>query len=147
MRVLEVMSRAVVTCTEFCTAETAATLLRDAEYGVLPVLNGRDVVGVVTERSICLRVVAQRCDPAAIPVLECMDSAPLVCHSEQDAYAVLARIAQSTARGAIVVDGNNELEGVLPLAVLAMRVATAARELYAALSKVNGSKSRASGAA
>jgi hypothetical protein len=66
-----------------------------------------------------------------------MARTPAVCHPEDDAYAVLEKFSQSHARGVVVVNDDNELEGVLSLAVLASRAATAARELYAALQKVN----------
>jgi CBS domain-containing protein len=113
--VIDLMTKTAIACTEFCTAETATNLLKQAEYGVLPVLNdlSREVIGVITERSICLRVVALRCDPAMIPAGECMDLQPAVCRPEDNAYAVLAKIAHSHARGAIVVNAHNELEGVL----------------------------------
>jgi len=63
---------------------------------------------------------------------------PAVCRPEDDAYAVLTKYSQSHARGVVVVNDENELEGVLSLSVLASRAATAAQELYAALQKVNG---------
>jgi hypothetical protein len=66
-----------------------------------------------------------------------MTRVPAVCHPEDDAYAVLAKFSQSHARGVVVVNDENELEGVLSLAVLAGRAASAARELYAALQRVN----------
>jgi len=139
MRVVDVMTRSALSCTEFCTAHTAANLMKQSSCGVLPVLSGasEEVIGVITERSVCLRVMALRCDPATIPAGECMDAYAAVCRPEDDAYAVLAKIAESQVRGAIVVDAANPLEGVLPVATLALRVATAARELYAALQAIH----------
>ena len=68
---------------------TVAHLLNKADYGVVPVLNqlSRGVLGVITERSICLEVVAQRRNPATVPAGECMAYAPVVCHPEDDSYA------------------------------------------------------------
>jgi CBS domain-containing protein len=139
MRVVDVMIRSAISCTDACTAYTAANLLKQVDCGVLPVLEkvSREVIGVITERSLCLRVLALRCDPVTIPAGECVDFEPAVCRPEDTAYAVLAKLAQSHARGAIVVNANNELEGVVSISVLAIRVATAAQELYAALKRVN----------
>ena len=86
---------------------------------------------------MCLEVVAQRRNPTTVPAGECMARAPAVCHPEDDAYAVLARFSQSQSRGVVVVNDENELEGILSLSVLASRAATAAQELYAALQKIN----------
>jgi CBS domain-containing protein len=148
MRVVDVMTRTAISCTEFCTAHTAANLLKQSECGIVPVLNdtSREVVGVITERSVCLRVMAMRCDPATLPALECMDAAPAVCRPDDDAFAVLNKIALSQARGAIVVNANDELEGVLSLSTLAIRVSIAAQELYAALKGLHDSNSYVSAA-
>jgi CBS domain-containing protein len=139
MRVEDVMIKDPICCAESCTAETVAHLLSKADCGVVPVLNqlSRQVLGVVTERSVCLEVVAQRRNPTTVPAGECMARAPAVCHPEDDAYAVLARFSQSQSRGVVVVNDENELEGILSLSVLASRAATAAQELYAALQKIN----------
>ena len=146
MRVVDVMIRDPICCTESCTVETVAHLLKQAGCGVVPVLNqsSQQVVGVVTERSVCVEVVALRRNPATVPAGECMARAPAVCRPEDDAYAVLAAFSQSTARGVVVINDKGELEGILQLSVLASRAATAAQELYAALQKVNGENASAS---
>jgi CBS domain-containing protein len=139
MRVVDVMIKDPICCAESCTVETVAHLLSKVDCGVVPVLNqlSRQVLGVVTERSVCLEVVAQRRNPTTVPAGECMARAPAVCHPEDDAYAVLAKFSQFQSRGVVVVNDENELEGILSLSVLASRAATAAQELYAALQKVN----------
>ena len=139
MRVVDMMTRDPICCAESCTVETVAHLLSKIDCGVVPVLNelSRQVLGVITERSVCLEVVVQRRNPATVPAGECMARVPAVCHPEDDAYAVLAKFSQSHARGVVVVNDENELEGVLSLSVLASRAAAAAQELYAALQKVN----------
>jgi len=139
MRVVDVMIKDPICCAESCTVETVAHLLSKVDCGVVPVLNelSRQVLGVITERSVCLEVVAQRRNPATVPAGACMARVPAVCHPEDDAYAVLAKFAQSQSRGVVVVNDENELEGILSLSVLASRAAAAAQELYAALQRVN----------
>jgi CBS domain-containing protein len=139
MRVVDVMIRNPICCDESCTIETVAHLLNKVDCGVVPVLNqlSQQVLGVITERSVCLEVVALRRNPATILAGECLTRAPAVCHPHDDAYAVLAKFSHSHARGVIVINDENELAGVLSLSVLACRAAAAAQELYAALQKVN----------
>jgi CBS domain-containing protein len=139
MRVVEMMIRDPICCAESCTVETVAHLLSKVDCGVVTVLNqlSRQVLGVITERSVCLEVVAHRRNPATVTAGECMARVPAVCHPEDDAYAVLAKFSQSHARGVVVINDENELVGVLSLSVLASRAASAAQELYAALQKVN----------
>jgi CBS domain-containing protein len=96
----------------------------------------------MSERSVCLRVLALRCDT---PSWECIDPTPAVCRPGDDAFAALATIAQSQVRGAVAVNAENELLGVLSHSMLAIRVSTAAQELYAALKNLHDSKAHVSG--
>jgi len=133
------MSARKISCAETCTAEAAAILLSGITGGILPVVNAESgqVVGVVTERSLCNAVLSAGLDPAQTTVIECLDDAPAVCDSQDDVHHVLLKVAQGRSRGAIVVNESNEFVGVVSLSSLAIYMATAAQELYAALEKVN----------
>ena len=145
MRILGLMSTRKISCTETCTAETAAILLDGIACGVLPVLNGESgqVVGVITERSLCKMVLSAGLDPEKTLASDCLDDTPAVCNSEDDVRKVLLETAKSLSRGAVVVNGSNELLGVVSLSSLAIHMATAAQELYGALEKVNRKSSAA----
>jgi CBS domain-containing protein len=139
MRILGLMSARKISCAETCTAEEAAILLSGITGGILPVVNSdsAQVVGVITERSLCNAVLSAGLDPAITLVMECLDDTPAVCGSQDDVHHVLLKVAQACSRGAVVVNESNEFVGVVSLSSLALYMATAAQELYVALQKVN----------
>jgi len=139
MRILGLMSARKISCAETCTAEAAAILLSGITGGILPVVNpdSGQVVGVITERSLCKAVLSAGLDPAVTLVIECLDDAPAVCNSQDDVHEVLLKVAQGRSRGAVVLNESNEFVGVVSMSSLALYMATAAQELYAALQKVN----------
>ena len=61
MQVQEIMTAAVECCTPKDLAQRAAEIMREADIGVIPVLVSEDdpkVVGIVTDRDLCMAVVA-----------------------------------------------------------------------------------------
>ena len=63
----------------------AARMMRDAGTGFLPVVDGARLVGVVTDRDIVVRFVAEGADDArSLPVSEIMTSTVTVIGTEDD---------------------------------------------------------------
>src|SRR5580704_19634171 len=60
------------------TALDAALLMNEHKIGSLVVLDGGRLIGIITERDVLQRIVAQRRDPAAVAVRDVM-TAELVC--------------------------------------------------------------------
>jgi CBS domain-containing protein len=59
VKVREIMSRHVSVVSPDDTIEKAASMMGDANVGILPVLEGRRLVGIVTDRDIVVRGVAK----------------------------------------------------------------------------------------
>lgn len=59
MNVRECMSNDVVTCDKTDSIEQVATLMKEKDIGVLPVLDGGKIVGMVTDRDVVIRGVAE----------------------------------------------------------------------------------------
>ena len=79
MRVQEVMTEDPVCCIPNTTIQKAAQMMADRHIGEIPVVDNnesRRLVGVVTDRDICCRAVAQGKSPSS-RVVECM-SEPVV---------------------------------------------------------------------
>jgi CBS domain-containing protein len=85
------MTVAVECCTAEDTARKAAEFMREADSGVIPVLAGEDdpsVVGILTDRDLCMDVVAAGRDPNQVRVKECMTAQVVTCGPEEDAAKV-----------------------------------------------------------
>ena len=75
MRVKNMMTKDPKFCVPTDTAQHAAGLMRDEHAGIVPVVESAQslrIVGVVTDRDLCMNVVAEGRDPRSVPVEECM---------------------------------------------------------------------------
>src|SRR4051812_39844822 len=82
MKVSAIMHEYPICCMQTDTAQRAAELMKESHVGALPVVRqgtrGK-VVGIVTDRDLCLRVIAEARDSLKVKVEECMTSAPVCC--------------------------------------------------------------------
>lgn len=72
MKVNELMTRDVTLAEPDMTLDRAATLMRDRDFGVLPVGENDRLVGVITDRDIAVRAVADGRDPTSTTVRDAM---------------------------------------------------------------------------
>ena len=101
----------------------AAKMMRDAGTGFLPVVEGGRVVGVVTDRDIVVRFVAEGADDArAMPVSEVMTSSVTVVGPEDDLADAAETMRAAGVRRLAVTDGGR-LAGVLSHGVLVQATA------------------------
>lgn len=118
MRISDVMTRDAVWCTPSCTAAQAAMLMRDCHCGALPVVMSHanhKVVGIVTDRDLCVKVIAEKQHPEDVLVDACMTVAPICCNREDDVSQAMATMAEHHVRRVIVVDHENHLQGIVSL--------------------------------
>ena len=113
-RVSEVMSTDVQTVSPDDTIEEAAQEMRDGDFGLVPVVEDEQLVGVVTDRDIAIRAVAEGKDPST-PVSEVM-SEGVVWVNEDDSVEDAARImSEHQIRRLPVVDSEQHLVGIVSL--------------------------------
>ena len=98
----------------------AAQLMESEDVGSLPVLDGEQVVGMVTDRDIVVRAVARGKDPKGMPVREVATTDDLVTlHPDDDLSDALSLMASHQVRRLPVVDADNRLVGIVAQADLA----------------------------
>jgi CBS domain-containing protein len=113
-KVSEVMSTDVQTISPDDTIEEAAQEMRDGDFGLVPVVEDEQLVGVVTDRDIAIRAVAEGKDPST-PVSEVM-SEGVVWVNEDDSVEDAARImSEHQIRRLPVVDSEQHLVGIVSL--------------------------------
>ena len=117
MRCRDAMTRAVVGCSVEEPMDACARKMRDHGVGFLPVFEGDDAVGVVTDRDLVVRGLAVK-RPITAPVGEVMTAEPLTCDADEDAAAAQRRMAQGGVSRLLVLDGDRVV-GVLALADIA----------------------------
>jgi CBS domain-containing protein len=114
MKISEVMTTNVETVTPEQTAQEAASFMLRANAGSIPVCEGDRVIGMITDRDIAIRGIAEGRGPDT-PISELM-SADIVCAREDDDTTDVAeRMSSEQVRRLPVVDDNDRLVGIVSL--------------------------------
>lgn len=114
MRINECMTREVRIVDPDETLEDAAQAMAEIDAGILPV--GRDdrLVGMISDRDIAIRGIAQGREPSA-KVREVMTPEVLYCFVDDDAEDVLDNIAEIQVRRLPVLDRDKRLVGIVSI--------------------------------
>jgi CBS domain-containing protein len=83
MKVSDVMAKRLVCCLKSDTAQAVSELMKVHDIGAVPVvsdLESKRLEGIVTDRDLCLRLIAQGKDPRSTRVGEMMTPNPATCN-------------------------------------------------------------------
>ena len=120
-KVGDIMNTDVETISPDATIEEAAQQMRDGDYGVLPVGDDENLIGIITDRDIAIRAVAEGKD-VDTPVSEVM-SEGVVYANEDDSVEEAAEImSDHQIRRLPVVDSDNKLVGIVSIGDFAVEV-------------------------
>ena len=98
----------------------AARILRDEDVGSLPVVRDGRVIGMVTDRDLAVRVVAEGRDPGSARVADVVSGGPVTVRAEQDLDEALRLMARHQVRRLPVVEDGDRLVGILAQADVAL---------------------------
>jgi CBS domain-containing protein len=98
----------------------AAQLMESEDVGSLPVLEGDELAGMITDRDIVIRAVAKGKDPRGMPVREVASRELVTVYADDDLANALQKMASEQVRRLPVVDEENRLVGVLAQADVAL---------------------------
>ena len=120
MQCQEIMKTDVEACRVDDTVATAARKMKERGIGFLPVCNERGLpMGVLTDRDIVLRVVAEGLDPNLRTVVDVMTLEIISVKEDDDVAVAQHAMAHNHKSRVIVVDAQGVLCGVISLADLA----------------------------
>lgn len=144
MRVKEVMTRDVTVARPDQSIREAARLMASLDAGALPVGENDRLVGMITDRDIAIRAVAEGKSPDT-KVREIMSDEVLYCFDDQDLDEVAKNMSQIKVRRLPVVDREKRLVGILSVGDLAQAedARTTGRTL-ASISRQGGAHSQTS---
>ncbi len=105
--------RRVVVAQPEDTAVSAARQLRDARVGCLVVVRGRHVVGILTDRDVALRVVADGLDPRRTTVEEVMTRDPFLIEGSDTLQSAVRLMQKHGVRRLPIVDERKSPLGIV----------------------------------
>lgn len=98
----------------------AASLMRQLDVGVLPVCDGEEVVGMITDRDITIRAVAEGCDPNQSRVGEVMTPGTVFVYDDQSVDETVHILERHQIRRAPVMTREKKIVGIVSLGDIAV---------------------------
>jgi CBS domain-containing protein len=116
------------------TLATVARKMREADTGFMPIVDGTELCGVITDRDIVVRAIAQGADPTITIARDFCTKDVATVSPDADLAEAVASMEASQIRRLIVWEGRR-LVGVVSLGDLAETVPTDAEEVLVEVSK------------
>jgi len=120
----ELMTKDPKCCAPTDTAVRVARMMKIEDVGSLPVCSNtesRRLIGIVTDRDLCLEIVAEGRDPNRATIELCMTRDPITCRIDEDVETALERMEANQVRRIPVVDRFGMLAGIIAQADIATR--------------------------
>jgi CBS domain-containing protein len=116
--------------------QEVAIKMRDGDFGMLPIQENDRLLGMVTDRDIAIRAVAEGMDPVKTKVQDVMSSKVLYCYDDETLEDVALNLGDNQVRRLPVLNRQKRLVGILSIGDLA--------QAHADFQKVGDSLSRIS---
>ncbi|HEY5752194.1 MAG TPA: CBS domain-containing protein [Chthoniobacterales bacterium] len=121
MQLKEIMTQDVEVVAPQATLFEAARRMRELDVGALPVCDGNRLVGMLTDRDLTIRSVAEGRDPRNAQVQDAMSPEVTWCFDDQDSQEAEHVMQEHQIRRLPVVDHDKHLVGIVSLADIATK--------------------------
>jgi CBS domain-containing protein len=124
----EIMTKNPECCLPTDSVMTAAQLMKSEDVGPIPIVEDKaekKLTGIVTDRDLAIKVVAEARDPKTTSVEEVMSEGLVTCRENDDVRSVLELMEDNQLRRIPVVDKNEHLIGIIAQADVATRLGSA----------------------
>jgi len=119
MQISQIMNRSVRVISPDTNVRQAAQEMKSLDIGALPVCDGEKLLGMITDRDIAIRSVADDKDPRSTKVSDIMSPEVIWCFDDASTEEVAAKMADRQVRRIPIVNRQKKLVGVVALADLA----------------------------
>jgi len=121
----EVMTKNPVCCLPNDMVAKVAQLMKRKDIGPVPIIENeqtKKLVGIVTDRDLALKIVAEGRDAKSTKAEEVMTRKVVTCRGEDDVQKALDAMSEHQLRRIPVVDNDNRIVGIIAQADVATRV-------------------------
>lgn len=121
----EIMTKSIVCCIPEDTLEHAASLMKAEDVGPIPVVDShasRRLIGIVTDRDLVTKGIAEGRDVRSTKVGDIMTDHPISCSEKDDVNDAINLMADYQVRRIPVVDESNHILGIIAQADVATRI-------------------------
>ena len=135
VRCSEIMTRDVRTASPEMPLRDVSAMMREGDMGAVPIVDGGKLVGIVTDRDIVVRAVAEGKD-ASTPVSEAMTSEIFSVAPADFVFEAIRLMGDKQVRRIPVVTESGELAGIISMADIALEIEDQ-REIAEALEEIS----------
>jgi CBS domain-containing protein len=135
MRCREIMTSAVTTAASGTSLRDVAVMMREGDMGAVPVVEDGKLVGIVTDRDIVVRAVAEGKD-ASTPVAGAMTRDIFSVGPDDFVFEAIRLMGDKQVRRIPVVTESGELAGIISMADIALEIEDQ-REIAEALEEIS----------
>ena len=123
MKLKEIMTQEVEIVHMDDSIQTAAEKMRYRDVGFLPVYDGEQLIGVLTDRDIVIRVMAEGVDPKKSLRQDWITKPVVTCYDDQDVDEAARLMEEHQIRRLVIIGRDDErIVGVVSLGDLAKNV-------------------------
>lgn len=122
MNIGSIMTKQPVCCSPSDTIQRVAQMMRQHDVGALPVVSdlvSKDLVGIITDRDLCITAMADGKDPRTTPIVGFFSKNVITCLPEDTLEACEQKMKQNRVRRIPVVDKQNACVGIVVQADIA----------------------------
>src|SRR5262245_15224356 len=124
-RCSDFMTKDPICCLQDESVDRAAQMILAEDIGSIPIVDAaetRKLIGILTDRDIALRIVAEARDPRRTTVREVMSSTPLFCRVDDDVQRAVELMADDQIRRIPTVDAQRRVVGIIAQGDVATRL-------------------------
>ncbi|MDM4721672.1 CBS domain-containing protein [Micromonospora sp. WMMA1363] len=121
-RVSDAMTKRVIYLPAETTLDEAAKVMKEADIGDVIVTEGATLAGMLTDRDIVIRAVAERSDPASTTIGSIITREVVMIEQNCTAGEAAALMRERGVRRVLVCDNERKLVGIVSLGDLAMQL-------------------------
>lgn len=142
MQVSECMSRDVTLANPQITIEEAAKEMKTGDFGAIPIGENGQLLGMITDRDIVVRSIAEGKEPKSTTVREVMSENVASCYEDQDVNEVIETMGERQIRRMPVLNREEKLVGMLAIGDVAQddSQATASGQALSQISRSSDSQ-------
>ncbi|OHB61085.1 MAG: hypothetical protein A2Y12_13835 [Planctomycetes bacterium GWF2_42_9] len=123
MKVSEIMSSPLETVSSEATITNAAEKMKAFDIGVLPVMKEDEVVGIITDRDIVVRCVAESLDPQRTQVKKAMTTDIFSCSEDMELEEAAELMEEKQVHRLLVLGEDGSVTGILTVGDIARKTA------------------------
>jgi CBS domain-containing protein len=137
MKIRDIMTKEIASVDAKSSAADAAKKMKEQNVGTVLIIDENQLKGLVTDRAITTRAVAEEKDPRNVPVTDIMTKQVIGCSENDDVFDALQTMGKNQIRRLPVVNDQSQLVGIVSLSDIAPYMKSGIDSIFEEMSKAN----------